>query len=493
MPDAINCRAPALVREIFRQTTKKITAALPKTRFENINSVKARLSKDFEYLREVVDGVQIQKRIEYEMLKMSPGDLSSCKLFYDASRQILLSDQGDEASTVNKSSKGLSNIQAFVLDKQKNIYMVTHKGYFSTQPNFTHASFLQSKPLEMAGMIVIEKGKINGLSDDSGHYAPDALDMYLGIKKIQKAMPNVFHSEAKVFLRTHPRPLLIKEFISSMEQLGLHGRCLYEKLLLQRINCLLEEAEYITKPKSVLKIKSDQGIEDIIANLQQQEALSIKQALESGQGLNLVIQPNPKEKLISEVYELNQVAILMMLHAKDDLAVELAQKNRFDVMRKILINSYEKGDFAQLANKIFANQDVADGIMEYELLNIKSSSILHFAAYNLDEDTVSKILHSKHGDKLLLHKDHNNLMPLEYAKKHRHMDKITLRYENTLKAYRIAELLKHRAKVLELAQKKQDLAQARLMLQIQEDYIPPADKQHALDAKNLADKSQDLI
>lgn len=484
MPDAINCRAPALVREIFRQTTKKITAALPKTRFENINSVKARLSKDFEYLREVVDGVQIQERREYEMFKMSPGDLNNCKLFYDASRQILLSEQGKEASTINKSSKGLSNIQAFVLDKQKNIYMVTHKGYFRyTQPNLTHASFLQSKPLEMAGMIVIEKGKINGLSDDSGHYTPDALDMYRGIKKIQKAMPNVFHSDARVFLRTHPKPLLIKEFISSMEQQGLHGRCLYEKLLLRRINVLFEEAEYITQPKEILKIKSEQCIEDIIANLQQQEALSIKQALENGHGLNLVIQPNPEKKLSSKVYELNQIARLMILHAKDDLTLELAQKKRFDIIRKVLVNSYENGDFTQLANKIFANQDVADGIMEYDLLKIKSSSILHFAAYNLDEDTVSKILHSKHGDKLLLHKDHNNLTPLEYAKKHRHADKTTLRYENTLKAYRIAELLKYRATALELAQRKQDLAQARLMLQIQEDYIPLTNKQHAFAGK----------
>lgn len=38
-------------------------------------------------------------------------------------------------------------------------------------------------------MILIKNGKIGYISDNSGHYQPEEIDMYRGIKKIQKKMP----------------------------------------------------------------------------------------------------------------------------------------------------------------------------------------------------------------------------------------------------------------------------------------------------------------
>jgi hypothetical protein len=479
MPEAVARRAPEEVREIFRQTVAKIKLVLPKTRFQNINSVKIGLTRNFEYLREIVDNVQISNHKAYNMLQMSSYDLSKCKLFYDASRQILLNDQGQEASTINKFSKNIQDVQAFVMDKQSNIYMVTHKGYFKNRVhNFTHASFLQGRPLEIAGMISIREGKIYSISDSSGHYAPEGLDMYRGIKKIQKSMPGVFYWSACISLSTQPEPLLIRNFIGIMEVPNLNGGSLCDRMLMQRIRRLLDEEVHITQFKEILKIKSNQNIQDIIANLKPQEVAKIRYALENEQKLNLVIQPDPNQKLNSTVHDLDEVSKLMVLYAKEDLIMDLMQKNRFDIIRKIVVNSYEKGGYAELINKIFANQEVFNGIMEYDLTKMKSSSILHFAAYNLDENTINQILQSRYADKLILYKDHNNLIPLEYAQKHRHRH--LQEYTNLAKVYKIEKLLKQRAQELEFTQRQKDLSEARNNLQIQENYIPLLNRRNAI-------------
>ncbi|XVN42386.1 MAG: hypothetical protein RCG15_07155 [Candidatus Rickettsia vulgarisii] len=113
---------------------------------------------------------------------MGPEELKQHQLFYEPSSASIKDHNNNTATTVGKESKHTQNIQAFVLAKDGSLYIGTHAGQYDLTKPLTHASFLGGRPVELAGMISITKeGKIDMLSDNSGHYAPDILDMYRGV------------------------------------------------------------------------------------------------------------------------------------------------------------------------------------------------------------------------------------------------------------------------------------------------------------------------
>ncbi|WP_172795033.1 hypothetical protein [Rickettsia sp. Tenjiku01] len=113
------------------------------------------------------------------------------QLFYDTSSQRLLDTNGTVASTIGKESKSMNNVQAFVMGEDGTIYMGTHKNqYLPNTKNLVHGSFLSGKPAEAAGVIGInDRRKIDYLCNNSGHYQPEALDMYCAVKKYKKLCP----------------------------------------------------------------------------------------------------------------------------------------------------------------------------------------------------------------------------------------------------------------------------------------------------------------
>ncbi|MGX6960090.1 MAG: hypothetical protein ACIPMY_02360 [Rickettsia endosymbiont of Pentastiridius leporinus] len=165
------------------------------------------------------------------MLRMKPEELKTCQLSYDKSRQTLLDHTGKLASTIGKESKGKKNLQAFVMSKEGEIYIASHSGrYEMDKKTLTHASFLEGRPAEMAGMISInDNGKISHISDNSGHYQPDKIDMYRGIKKIQETMPGALDKNCTIHLYDM-KPMQVNNFMAAMEikVRGKGGKTYYE-------------------------------------------------------------------------------------------------------------------------------------------------------------------------------------------------------------------------------------------------------------------------
>ncbi|WP_236682663.1 hypothetical protein [Rickettsia felis] len=152
-----------------------------------VDSVRVKVVQQDRYLQEIAQGKHKVNLEEFNMLKMSSEERKTCQLSYNTSAQILLDARGRVATTIGKESKSMRDVQAFVMGKDGAIYIAPHKGVYEadkTIPNLTHASFLGGIPAETAGIIGINnRGKIDYLSNNSGHYQPEALDMYRAVKK----------------------------------------------------------------------------------------------------------------------------------------------------------------------------------------------------------------------------------------------------------------------------------------------------------------------
>lgn len=219
-----------------------------------IDCVKVRIKEYDGYLQEISQGKQIHNNIEYPMLRMTSEQLQEHQVIYDQSTEGLLNYNKSCATTFGAKSKGVKNLQAFVMSKEGALYIATHTGALNRNQNtLSHASFLGGRPAEMAGMISINKqGKISLITNDSGHYGPEALDMYRGIKKLQSLMPNVFTPDAIIQCHLGDKahsyqnvsspfsPLTepvqkVSTFIEEMEKIGINGKPLHQELRDQRV------------------------------------------------------------------------------------------------------------------------------------------------------------------------------------------------------------------------------------------------------------------
>lgn len=171
-------------KQRWKNTIGKFKHALTVKEEDIIDLVRVRISGEDNdlYLLEISQAKRFQDEKEYQMLHMTAGQLKEHQLFYDKTKEVLLDNSSNSATIIGKESKNTKDLQAFVLGKDKSLYIATHIGkYNETCPSLTHASFLGGRPAEMAGMISINNGKIILITNDSGHYIPDQLDMYRGI------------------------------------------------------------------------------------------------------------------------------------------------------------------------------------------------------------------------------------------------------------------------------------------------------------------------
>lgn len=74
------------------------------------------------------------------------------------------------------------------------------------------------------------------LSSDSGHYAPEPLDMYRGIKRMQELMPNAFTPDAKIkyYDKSGSHSMNIR-FIEMMDRPGIDNKPLHQELRDKRV------------------------------------------------------------------------------------------------------------------------------------------------------------------------------------------------------------------------------------------------------------------
>ncbi|KJV59216.1 hypothetical protein RFEPED_1617 [Rickettsia felis str. Pedreira] len=206
-----------------------------------VDSVRVKVVQQDRYLQEIAQGKHKVNLEEFNMLKMSSEERKTCQLSYNTSAQILLDARGRVATTIGKESKSMRDVQAFVMGKDGAIYIAPHKGVYEadkTIPNLTHASFLGGIPAETAGIIGINnRGKIDYLSNNSGHYQPEALDMYRAVKKIQETMPGALDKNCQIDIQGHPR-IFVTDFIKDMETkvgFGKSAKTKHEKLRENRI------------------------------------------------------------------------------------------------------------------------------------------------------------------------------------------------------------------------------------------------------------------
>lgn len=199
--------------------------------------VPVKAQQDGEYLGEVYDGWQ---RIEGEKAEvMSPAmtdqERQERKVSYSNDGTLLRGDNSP-ASTIGSENKGLPNCQAFVLDKEDNLYLFDleakgNKRYRKGEEVFTfHGSALGNKPAASAGLMSVVDGKVKIILDRSGHYKPDKLDMYRGVKVLEKY--NVLHEDCNVMVDD----VIInhRQFIAEMEQ-DTGGIPLWQKLTNDRV------------------------------------------------------------------------------------------------------------------------------------------------------------------------------------------------------------------------------------------------------------------
>lgn len=225
---------------------KKIMPAIRTPKGEFVDCVRVRIASEQEdYLREAAIGKRMQGDREYQMLQMDEDRLKECKLTVENGKLLYLTNK-KIASTKDKVSKGKvdkgkniylmeKGLQAFVMDKDGALYIATHKGDLNEDPslNMTHASFLSSKPVELAGMISInDEGKIIKINDHSGHYRPEPLDVYRGIKKLEKQ--DVLDPSCSVVIGRKTKS--ITAFIRNMEAIQPSGKMLHEELREARID-----------------------------------------------------------------------------------------------------------------------------------------------------------------------------------------------------------------------------------------------------------------
>jgi ankyrin repeat protein len=225
---------------------KKVMPAIRTPKGEFVDCVRVRIASEQEdYLREAAIGKRMQADREYQMLQMDEQRLKECKLTAENGKLLYVTNKMI-ASTKDKVSKGKvdkqkniylmeKGLQAFVMDKDGALYIATHKGDINEDPslNMSHASFLSSKPAELAGMISInDEGKIIKINDHSGHYRPEPLDVYRGIKKLEKQ--NVLDQNCLVVIGRKSKP--ISAFIKDMEAIQPSGKMLHEELREARID-----------------------------------------------------------------------------------------------------------------------------------------------------------------------------------------------------------------------------------------------------------------
>ncbi|MCT4635158.1 MAG: ankyrin repeat domain-containing protein [Rickettsiales bacterium] len=219
----------------------KVMPAIKPQKGDLVDCVRVRISSSTAYLQEVATGKRTHFGDEYKMLKMDKKTLEDHQLLYESGSLVYRKDQNKKASTEGLVSKGEKNLQAFVMGKDGGLYIATHTGRFSPDPSkatLTHASFLSGVPAELAGMISINKqGKIIKITNNSGHYAPDELDMYRGIKKLGM---DVFDPNCKVVIMGS-KSLKISSFIQIMERVQPSGKMLHQELREDRKNEIRKE------------------------------------------------------------------------------------------------------------------------------------------------------------------------------------------------------------------------------------------------------------
>jgi hypothetical protein len=113
-------------------------------------------------------------RISYEghnlgLVHLPPNQMTCEKILTDNGTCYVLNTKTD----FGKSGKGPDGAAAFVWDGDGNLWLHEHGA-----DGFIHASVKQGKKVRCSGMFVAKNGKATYVTNESGHYAPNAQSIY---------------------------------------------------------------------------------------------------------------------------------------------------------------------------------------------------------------------------------------------------------------------------------------------------------------------------
>lgn len=403
------------------------------------------MDRNKPYLEEIARGKQTLNSIEYPILRMNEEELKSHQLFYNQASEGLTSYNNETATTIGKESKYTKNIQAFIMAKDGSVYMGTHKGHYDPlNPILTHASFLGGRPAEMAGMLSInENGKINKISSDSGHYAPQPLDMYRGIKKLQESMPGVFTLDC--IIKYHdktPQEVSVNQFMENMEKLGVNGKPLYQDLRDHRVEQYNQNTENLKNSVSVKINSINTGVNDlpnIIATLTSQQQQELATGLTNPMvGLSITDQEKK-----CKTYNISETVVAVLNSGRADsmkVLIDAGISNRSEFNRLRPIYQAASCGKTEMLTTMLDDQGIQKSLIQEK--SYSGPSALHMAAGYGHTEAVKILLKYSEGCQLLTAKDHNGNTALEVANqfgKHDIADILTQEHLNLAKT----QLLQH--------------------------------------------------
>ena len=82
----------------------------------------------------------------------------------------------------------IDDFSGCVMDMSWNLYCAPHYGGFDksgNKKNFFHSSYMQGEPIAFAGSIRIQRGRVTGICNDSGHYRPTQHHMITALQALQ--------------------------------------------------------------------------------------------------------------------------------------------------------------------------------------------------------------------------------------------------------------------------------------------------------------------
>ena len=271
--------AAARGRAALRRGVKRIVRAFPigPDGAFNPDCVGVRVwSNEESYAKEVATGELIGRSgVLHPAPPLTKKQLQEQLGTYDKDQQRLLDASRKPLNTRSHSAKGQEGKAGFVMGKKPGEFYVFKHG---KQPageqvgNFvSHGAVLNERPVEMAGLIEIEAGRITHISDDSGHYAPEKLDMYRFIQRLKQEMPGVITKDCEI--KIGKTIVFLSTFIHEMETPESNGKPKHQNLKEERVQRWEEYQQFLDS-----KVSSQQ---------------CLQQAAEAGQGIGAHIIKNP--------------------------------------------------------------------------------------------------------------------------------------------------------------------------------------------------------
>lgn len=364
-----------------------------------VDSVRVRLEYgDYFYLEEVAHSLYHG----YD-LPLNQNQLQNCKITYDAFSKCIV---GSKTLQIFSSTK-----TNFVMHKDGSLYFLSK----------LHPSFFDGIPLEMAGSMRIQDGKIDSLIADSGHYIPGELDMYRGIKVLKKMMPEVFTPNCNIVLVEgwHYISLNLNKFIAMMESHNMQGIARHEELRKQRIE---EIVEYKNNLLNKVPMKDHLPLQDT-ANINIEYDGDILNALANMNMLQKEALKLSLPKPIIEVCLINPQTKSTSKHSLGEIIQAILAYKRVDVMSVLLnIGINNHNDYKDCApfSTALRNKDpnMANLILEkateteINTSDISNNFPLHLTIKNGYEDITEQLINkgvNMHAE------DSNAVKPLIYA------------------------------------------------------------------------------